>query len=75
MGIQLTFIFDLVFWDFIQLPYSSKRFFFIGFRGFSTTVSSENVDSFVPFFLLCLLFISFPCIIAFDRTSTTKFNE
>lgn len=75
MGIQLTFIFDLVSWDFIQLPYSSKRFFFIGFQGFSTIVSFENADSFVSFFPICLLFISFPCIIAFDRTPTTKFNE
>ena len=44
------------------------RSFFIDSLAFS--MSSENKDSFISFFQICIHFISFSCLVALARTSS-----
>ena len=58
---------------------SSSRviFFFVESLEFSMKkiVSTENKDSFISSFLICMPFISFYCLMALIRTSSTMSNK
>lgn len=77
VDVQLIYVCLFCIMKLMRLLVLVGYFFFVESLEFSMKkiVSTENKDSFISSFLICMPFISFYCLMALIRTSSTMSNK